>query len=85
MGRLVLFTGFYLLIQSGQSVLANCSDIPRNQLVAAANFVKNDPGEKALTSGLQNHMWVAFLNETGKVCEVVNTAGTVKIAAKHGR
>lgn len=75
LGRVILCTGFFLAIQTAQSVFAACSDISRNDLVAAADFVKATPAEQTLTSGLRNHMWVAFLNETGKVCEVVNTAG----------
>jgi Haem-degrading len=75
LGRAILVAAAGLLIHGGQPVLAKCSDIPRQQLIEAAQFVKNDPTEQTLTAGLKNHMWVAFLNETGKVCEVVNTAG----------
>ncbi len=75
LGRIILVTVIGLLVQGGQPVFAKCSDIPREQLVAAAEFVKNDGTEQTLTVGLKNHMWVAFLNETGRVCDVVNTAG----------
>lgn len=64
-----------VLAFAGQNASATCADITRAQLRAAANFVKTTAAEQARTGGLQNHMWVTMVDETGKVCHVVNTAG----------
>jgi hypothetical protein len=71
--RAMLICASVLLAHFSQPALARCTDISRTQLREASSFVKDN--EQALTAGLGNHMWVVFLNETGKVCQVMNTAG----------
>jgi len=58
-----------------QGAFAHCDEISFQQLSDAASFVKNTPSEQDLTGGLKNNMWITFVDETGKVCHVVNTAG----------
>jgi uncharacterized protein GlcG (DUF336 family) len=65
-----------ILAASASGAWAACSDISFEQLTAAAALVKAGPVEQALTGGLKNNMWVTMVDETGKVCHVVNTAGT---------
>lgn len=60
---------------ASSGAFATCQDISWDQLNSAALFVKNTPAEQVLTGGLKNHMWVTMVDETGKVCHVVNTAG----------
>lgn len=56
------------LFAAGQAQAA-CSDVSRSDLQTAANTVR------ALhnTGGLDLNMWVTVVDETGKVCHVVNT------------
>jgi hypothetical protein len=63
-----------MLMAAASGVWAACSDISFETLSSAATFVKTTEGK--LTGGLANNMWVTFVDETGKVCSVVNTAGT---------
>ncbi len=67
--------GLYSLVLTtcASTAWATCSDISYEMLSNAASTVKNT--ESALTGGLRNNMWVTFVDETGKVCNVVNTAG----------
>jgi len=65
--------GVAALSFASQGAFAACSDVTRLQLKAAADFVKANDGAK--TVGLGNHMWVTMVDNTGKVCHVVNTAG----------
>jgi uncharacterized protein GlcG (DUF336 family) len=74
--RWVAVASISALAFAGQEASATCGQISRAQLVAAANFVKTNAGEQARTGGLGNHMWVTMVDETGKVCHVVNTAGS---------
>ncbi len=71
-----MMKGLYgaLLVTASSGAWAACSDIAYQALSDAASFVKTTEGK--LTGGLGNNMWVAFLDETGKVCSVVNTAGS---------
>lgn len=73
--RWIAMASLSVLAFAGQNASATCADITRAQLRAAANFVKTTAAEQARTGGLQNHMWVTMVDETGKVCHVVNTAG----------
>ena len=73
--RWVAMASVSTLALAGQNAWAACTDITRAQLVAAANFVKTTPAEQAHTGGLKNNMWVTMVDNTGKVCHVVNTAG----------
>jgi len=57
-------------VASGQA-MATCSDVNRANLLAIAKtVVKLDNG------GFHLPMWVTMVDETGKVCYVVNTAGS---------
>ncbi|HWP00858.1 MAG TPA: heme-binding protein [Methylococcus sp.] len=60
---------------ASSGAFATCQDISWDQINSAALYVKNTPGEQVLTGGLRNNMWVTMVDETGKVCHVVNTAG----------
>lgn len=73
--RRIAMASLSMLAFAGQNASATCADITRAQLRAAAIFVKTTPAEQARTGGLQNHMWVTMVDETGKVCHVLNTAG----------
>lgn len=75
--KLTLVMGTLALALGSQSVLANCADI------AAAG----DLSEKATavvnahdSGGFKLPMWVTVVDETGKVCEVINTSGNAKNA-----
>lgn len=65
--------GLIFLTIASQNAFATCSDISRDQLVAAVNQVRAT--KKDTTKGLRNHMWVTMVDQTGMVCYVVNTAG----------
>jgi hypothetical protein len=58
---------------SASGAWAACSNISFDALTQAATFVKTL--EQNHTGGLKNNMWVTFVDETGKVCSIVNTAG----------
>jgi hypothetical protein len=73
--RFPLVLSAVALSWGSSSAFATCQDISWDQLNSAALFVKNTPGEQVLTGGLKNNMWVTMVDETGKVCHVVNTAG----------
>lgn len=55
---------------------AACSDISYSNLQAAANTVRASHA----TGGLNLDMWATFVDETGKVCAVVNTAAKGALA-----
>lgn len=63
--------GAATLSLAGEEAFAACSDVDRTDLRTAANAVvdANNSG------GLGNEMWVTIVNNTGKVCHVLNTAG----------
>lgn len=67
---------------AGQNASAACNDITLEQLRGAANFVKGNAAEQSLTGGLGNHMWVTMVDQTGKVCHVLNTAGAGQRSGK---
>lgn len=67
--------GGAILMASATGAWAACSDISFDTLTQAAKFVKTELPQQALTGGLKNNMWVTFVDETGKVCSIVNTAG----------
>ncbi|MGR8934259.1 MAG: GlcG/HbpS family heme-binding protein [Gammaproteobacteria bacterium] len=70
-----LAVGVAALSIACQGAFAACSDVTRAQLKAAAQLVKSDAAEQDLTRGLGNHMWVTMVDNTGKVCHIVNSAG----------
>lgn len=67
--------GLTAIVCTSPSAYAACADVKFDALESAANYVQNTPFEQGLTGGLHNHMWVVFMDQTGKVCAVVNTAG----------
>lgn len=67
---------------ASSSVFARCDDLSWVDLSSAASYVKNTPSEQTLTGGLGNNMWVTFIDQTGKVCAVVNTAGQGQLSNK---
>ncbi|MCK5666737.1 MAG: heme-binding protein [Thiotrichaceae bacterium] len=87
---IILFFTFFTFCQA---VYATCSDVSREDIVAAAAsfvegntyLVKADPDEAVALSdiplnttpngGFDLPMWVVMVDETGKVCHVVNTGG----------
>ncbi|MDD1649614.1 MAG: heme-binding protein, partial [Methylococcaceae bacterium] len=62
-----------ILMASASGAWAGCSSVLFNDLTQAAQFVKTQ--EQTHTGGLKNNMWVTFVDETGMVCNIVNTAG----------
>lgn len=52
------------------AAMAACADVDRADLLAAA-----ESAVTAENSGFNLEMWVTMVDETGKVCHVVNTAG----------
>jgi uncharacterized protein GlcG (DUF336 family) len=56
---------------AGSQAFAGCGDVSRDALLAAA-----ESAVTAETSGFNLEMWVTMVDETGKVCHVVNTAGS---------
>jgi len=62
--------GVAALSLASEGVFAACDDVSRADLVTAATGVV--PGDNG---GLNFPMWVTVVDETGKVCHVVNTNG----------
>ena len=58
------------------SVQAACKDISYAQLQSAANNTL----AASVTGGLSLNMWATFVDETGKVCAVVNTGAKGALA-----
>ena len=69
----VLATGFILGAAQAQ---AGCKDVSYAQLQAAANNAL----AANTTGGLKLNMWATFVDETGKVCAVVNTGAKGALA-----
>lgn len=65
--------GVTALSFASQAAFATCSDISWQNLSDAVAHVKSS--DKALTNGLGNNMWATMVDQTGKVCHVVNSAG----------
>jgi uncharacterized protein GlcG (DUF336 family) len=61
---------------SGIQAQAECKDLSYSQLQSAANAAL----ASASTGGLALNMWATFVDETGKVCSVVNTGVKGKLA-----
>jgi uncharacterized protein GlcG (DUF336 family) len=59
-------------VLGSQSIQAACTDITREELVAAVKAAADKGGA---TGGYGLNMWATFVDETGKVCAVV-TSGT---------
>jgi uncharacterized protein GlcG (DUF336 family) len=73
--KLGLMVGAALLTMASQAAMAACSDISRDQLQSAANLAT-----EVNTGGYGLPMWVTMVDETGKVCHVVNTGATGALA-----
>ncbi len=72
--RSILFAiGVAALSLANQIAFASCDSMTWQQLKNAADHVKANDG--GFTKGLGNNMWVTMVDNTGKVCHVVNTAG----------
>ena len=79
---------FYIIFISGFSfittlAMAACNDVNRANLLAAADAITNggDYGVETYVAGENGgfpplQMWVTVVDETGKVCHVVNTGGS---------
>jgi uncharacterized protein GlcG (DUF336 family) len=67
--KAVLFAA--LGVSAGSRAWAGCSEISRDALLQAA-----ESAVTAENSGFNLEMWVTMVDETGKVCHVVNTAGS---------
>ncbi len=73
--------GFSLAVLSTAfsiNVNAACNDISYSALTNAAESVLASGG----TDGLELNMWVTFVDETGKVCEVTTTGSTGNLASR---
>lgn len=70
--RFVLPLALSVATLAGQGAYAACSDISRATLLSAATSVVGASGN----GGYGLPMWVTMVNETGKVCYVINTAGS---------
>lgn len=77
------FLGLFLFVSQA---MASCEDIDRDELLAAAMAITNggsyggteyEVGENGGFPPLQ--MWVTVVNETGKVCHVINTGGSGRL------
>ncbi len=66
-----LVMGFATLSLASEVVFAACTDVVRPDLIAAAAGVV--PAQD--NGGLGFPMWVTVVDETGKVCHVINTNG----------
>ncbi len=73
MKQVVLATA---LVALSSTVNAACSDIPYATLQSAANNAL----AASSTGGLGLNMWATFVDETGKVCAVVNTGAKGALA-----
>lgn len=73
LGLAVLSAG---LILGSLQAQAACTDISYSQLQSAANNAL----ASASTGGLSLNMWATFVDETGKVCAVVNTGAKGALA-----
>ncbi|MGQ0658927.1 MAG: GlcG/HbpS family heme-binding protein [Chromatiales bacterium] len=62
--------GVASLSLASEAAFAACDDVSRSDLIAAATATV--PGDNG---GLNFPMWVTVVDETGKVCHVVNTNG----------
>jgi hypothetical protein len=71
MKKITMAVSAALLGLAAQGAMAACSDIPRAQLQAAVNSVHS--GDPDQVGGFGLNMWLTFVDETGKVCEVVTT------------
>lgn len=65
-----IILGISALALASEGAYAKCNDINRGQLqnAAIASVLAED-------SGYNLHMWVTMVDETGKVCHVLNTSG----------
>ena len=73
-----LAIGISVLSFASQIAFASCANITWQQLKDAADHVKTT--ENHFTKGLGNNMWVTMVDNTGKVCHVVNTAGNGQLS-----
>ncbi len=71
MQLLSLSIGALVLSFSSQGAFAACSDVSYNHLQSAADAAVQP---KSGTGGFGLPMWVTMVDETGKVCHVVNTS-----------
>lgn len=68
--RLSLAMGISAVALAGESAFAACIDVDRDNLVTQAQAAVDEEN-----GGLGFPMWVTVVDETGKVCHVVNTNG----------
>lgn len=76
--KLVLGLFLTVGVLGSSAVYAACSDVSRAALQAAADGVVRNTaslGSPNGTGGFGLNMWVTMVDETGKVCHVVNTGG----------
>ncbi len=80
--KLMLGLSGLVSLALAQNAMAACSDVNRNTLLAIATAVVNEQdipgplGNLGDNGGFGLDMWVTMVDETGKVCHVVNTAGS---------
>jgi uncharacterized protein GlcG (DUF336 family) len=68
---LLALAGLPALLLGAQDALASCADVSRQALTDAVATAA-----AAKTGGYGLPMWVSVVDETGKVCHVVNSSGT---------
>ncbi|MDD5036315.1 MAG: heme-binding protein [Methylococcaceae bacterium] len=76
---ILLAVGVACLSLVGNEAFASCKDINRNSLAEHAAMTV-----KANNWGYGLPMWVTVVDETGKVCQVVNTAGSGEMIGNSG-
>jgi len=67
--------GIASLSLASEGVFAACSDVGRSDLIDEAQAIVPGDGGGGPNGGLDFPMWVTVVDETGKVCHVVNTNG----------